>query len=682
MKKITLYLIFSFGLAANYYVSTTGHLQNNGSFNQPFLKIQQCADIMQPGDTCYIRQGQYHENIIVNNKNGNSLNPLIFTNYNDERVVMNGTLPINSLWTPFNENIWETSIDFDIWQFFVDYEEMVMARWPNANFLDGSIWDKENHWAHGLIDEDDMAYQNGTMIDEPHGNISLENIGFNIEGATAILNVGSFKTYSRKVLTHNGATFTYDPVDLWKTKHHDYFLENKIEFLDTQGEWYYNRDSSKVYFWPYNNMNPNLLNIIGKTQSYAFEINNSNYVEIKNIEFFSTTFKFDNSDNCKVDRCNLFYPSCYKRMLGIVATQPEMSIFTSSSNCTVSNSAFRYTDGSVLEMYSNNNTIDNCYFYHIDYSATDLNGLMTTIQMGGSNNIFRQNTMHKMGASATLNPGNASIIEFNDMSDSGYMQSDGALVQCMVGQQPNVQIRYNWLHDTQKFGARFDGEGAGNEGNIHHNVIWNVQGGIMVKGYNHNIYNNTAFDNGDKNDIIIMIDQGGNEGTLTINNAANKIAGHRTGNYDTYPVPGDYINNWNGYETGFDIKDYLVDIENNNFSLIENSSLIDAGYISNELQITYLGESPDIGAYEFGEEYWIPGITWDLSTVFGLEFSPPEELHILTGDVNYDQIVNITDIITIINWILSDYYISIADLNEDEVINIIDVISIVNIIIQ
>ena len=201
---------------------------------------------MQPGDTCYIRQGQYHENIIVNNKNGNSLNPLIFTNYNDERVVMNGTLPINSLWTPFNENIWETSINFDIWQFFVDHEEMVMARWPNANFLDGSIWDKENHWAHGLIDEDDMAYQNGTMIDEPHGNISLENIGFNIEGATAILNVGSFKTYSRKVLTHNGATFTYDPVDLWKTKHHDYFLENKIEFLDTQGEWYYNPDSSKV----------------------------------------------------------------------------------------------------------------------------------------------------------------------------------------------------------------------------------------------------------------------------------------------------------------------------------------------------------------------------------------------------------------------------------------------------
>ncbi|MAV92610.1 MAG: hypothetical protein CMG01_00355 [Candidatus Marinimicrobia bacterium] len=64
MKKIILNLILSFGLATDYYVSTTGHLQNNGSFNQPFLEIQQCADIMQPGDTCYIRPGQYHFKLI------------------------------------------------------------------------------------------------------------------------------------------------------------------------------------------------------------------------------------------------------------------------------------------------------------------------------------------------------------------------------------------------------------------------------------------------------------------------------------------------------------------------------------------------------------------------------------------------------------------------------------------
>ena len=314
-------------------------------------------------------------------------------------------------------------------------------------------------------------------------------------------------------------------------------------------------------------------------------------------------------------------------MLGVIDTPPDISIFTSSSYGKVYKSAFRYTDGSALEMYSGNNTIEDCYFYHIDHTATDLNGLMTTIQMGGNNNIFRRNTMHKMGASATLNPGNEGLIEFNDMSDSGYMQSDGSLIQCMVGQQPGVEIRYNWLHDTIKYGARFDGNGAGNNGLMHHNVIWNVQGGIMVKGYEHNLFNNTAFDNGDKNDIIVMIDQGGNEGSITRNNAANKIAGHRSGTYQDYPVPGIYDHNWNGYETGSEIKDQLVDPENYDFRPHPDSDLIDAGTAIESITDNFIGDGPDQGAYEYGGEMWIPGITWDLEDTFGNDFIFPESFY-------------------------------------------------------
>ena len=153
---------------------------------------------MQSGDVCYIRQGVYHEEVLINDQYGTSSNPIIFTSFEDERVVFDGTKLIDSEWVQFSENIWVTEIDFDIWQLFINNEEVVMARWPNANFVDGSIWDKENNWAHGLIDDDENAYENGTMIDKPYGDTSLENIGFNITGATAILNVGSFKTYSEK----------------------------------------------------------------------------------------------------------------------------------------------------------------------------------------------------------------------------------------------------------------------------------------------------------------------------------------------------------------------------------------------------------------------------------------------------------------------------------------------------
>ena len=58
------------------------------------------------------------------------------------------------------------------------------------------------------------------------------------------------------------------------------------------------------------------------------------------------------------------------------------------------------------------------------------------------------------------------------------------------------------------------------------------------------------------------------------------------------------------------------DIENNNFRPIENSVLVDGGLLNENLNINYEGEYPDIGAYEFGGEYWIPGITWDLNQEF------------------------------------------------------------------
>ena len=683
MKKI-IYILICFIYSNEYYVSKSGSLSNLGTYNSPFLFVQQAVDIMESGDICYIRQGVYHENISIDNKDGDESNPIIFTSYNNERVVFDGTVKIENEWTPYSGNIWATEIDFDIWQLFIDNKEMVMARWPNANFEDGSIWDKENNWAHGIIDSDENAYINGTMIDEPHGNISLENIGFDISGSVAILNVGSFETYTREVLTHNGNTFTYEPVDEsgWRTKHHDYFLERKLEFLDSEGEWFYDINSSSIYLWTPGNVNPNSLNIRGKIQSYAFDIVNSDYVEIRNIEFFGTTFKFHNCDYSKVYNCNLVYPSCYKRMLGIVGVEPDMSIFTSSSNCIVSNSAFRYTDGSAIEMYSNNNTIENCYFYHIDYSVADLSSVMTTVRMGGTNNIFRRNTMHKMGASSTLNVGNASIIELNDISDSGYLQSDGALVHCMINQQPNIQVRYNWLHDTIKYGVRFDGEGDGYGGYVHHNVIWNVQGGIMIKGYNHNIYNNTAFDNGDKNDIIIMIEQGGNDGTITLNNIANKIAGHRTGTYESYPVPGNYVNNWNGYETNLDIKDFLVDPENNDFRLLGSSSLIDSGIQYGDISVDYYGTYPDLGAYEHDGDYWIPGITWSVEEQFGAEFIFPQDIEILFGDINLDNIINVVDIVAVVNMILSDTYELIADLNDDQIINVLDIVQLVDIILS
>ena len=87
----------------------------------------------------------------------------------------------------------------------------------------------------------------------------------------------------------------------------------------------------------------------------------------------------------------------------------------------------------------------------------------------------------------------------------------------------------------------------------------------MAKGYEFKIFNNTVIDGPDnKNDILIMIEQGGNEGTLTHNNVSDRISGHRSGSYDDYPVL-DFTHNVNGYQIGRGVRDMLIDPDNLNF---------------------------------------------------------------------------------------------------------------------
>ena len=327
------------------------------------------------------------------------------------------------------------------------------------------------------------------------------------------------------------------------------------------------------------------------------------------------------------------YPSCSKRMLRIVDTEPEMTKFASgSSGSTIRKCAFRKTDGTALEMWGGADTVDNCYFNKIDYSVADNSSIMLTIRMNGTSNVFRKNTIHKTGASATIMIGDAGLAEYNNLFDTGHLQSDGAMIQFMEDQQDGAICRYNWLHDTEKYGARFDhsGDADGTNGLMHHNLAWNCEsGGIMVKGNNHQVYNNTVLNSGSKNDIIVFqVNSSDHSNTIVKNNAADKIANHRTN--DVEINFGTYSNNWNGYKESVTLNSILEDTSNNNFYPSSSSPLIDAGLVVSNItdQYTNNGTAPDIGAYESGNSSWTAGHDWDVDATFGSSWVPMHNLTI------------------------------------------------------
>ena len=72
-----------------------------------------------------------------------------------------------------------------------------------------------------------------------------------------------------------------------------------------------------------------------------------------------------------------------------------------------------------------------------------------------------------------------------------------------------------------------------------------------------------------------------------------------------------------------------------------------------------------------------------LSWFFGYIGEPENEFEVeLYGDVNFDGQLNITDVITLINFVLgqtpSEEESLTADMNQDEIINVLDVILLVN----
>ena len=621
-NKLPLFLLFILSFTSysqnTYYVSKTGNNSNTGTETSPFLTIQKAINsIDASGGTCILRGGTYHEEITLSSKSN-----LTIKAYSGEFVIMNGTKEITTSWNvnSDNANIYETKITEDIWQLFIDDKQQVAARWPNAQFNDDSVYDRAN-WSHA-----DKNAPKGTIIDT--GNLTTS--GIDATGSIAVANFGSYKTSALNILTHSGSTMTYNQSELngHAEKHYYYFLEDKLELLDVANEWFYNKENNKLYVWG----NPAGKKIQGKVQSYAFTMSNSSYIKIENINFFSTTISAQNSNNVTVNNCLFSYPSSSKRMLGDVSapliTRLEMNNKSSNSNIKIYRCLFEHTEGEALSLNGSDNIIEDCYFHHIDHTCAAIGGLGVSIKNNGSNVDFKQNTLHTAGASATLDLGAGQRVSYNDISNTGLLQSDGSITQITKANVNGSEVHHNWFHDSAKSGMRYDAPfkspwDAGTDGTVHHNVMWNLNKALQIKGNYQEVYNNTCFNNDDAQNDISILDEDfttydtwtnqttytrSNTGTKTINNASDKISGDRKKGEKT--IPGTESNNHHSNTVvDIGIKNLLNDPDNYDFTPKAGSVLIDGGIPIPGITDGYTGTNPDIGAYEIGDT-WTAGTTW------------------------------------------------------------------------
>jgi len=621
----------SLSLGRDYFVAPDGKDATSGDKAAPFRTIGAAAKAMKPGDTCFVRGGVYRETVAVT-RSGAKGKPIRFEAFPGEIVTLSGTQRLIGAWTKHKGSIYKTKVARRFIQLFADGDLMFEARWPNvtpAEILTRKAWANTG-----------KGSRYGKVVDA-----KVAQTGVDWTGAVAVLNVAhQFYTWSRTVQTHaaGGDTFTYakdlegithyaDKTRQWEDDR--YYLVGKLAALDSPGEWFHDRKTAALYFWPPANKTPSDMIVEIKVRDLAFDVRGADYVEIKGFHFFATTFRFDGCDHCVVDRCHLRHP-VYARRLQDKEAPDELGIITTvtGSHNVVSNTSLAHSPTGGLAVRGRFNRVDNCLIHDTSWFGSlrhlPLAQHSTAKEGETANCITRYCTVFDGGNALIGYRGwGGHVVEYNHAYNGGLSCRDVALVYTGQPSIAGSVVRYNWVHGCRTdhlHGGKLPG-GLGIRGDdqtrrltVHHNVVWDCgRDGIIVKGDYNRVFNNTVLDIGGekatgnhislhrapepkkwwRRQYPLLTVQ--NENSTIFNNAALTITGDARGR--PFPEGENVASNCQQK----DLK--LVDKDKLDFRPRADSPLVDAGREIQGFTGGFAGKAPDIGAYEYGRDRWIPG---------------------------------------------------------------------------
>ena len=227
------------------YVSPAGSDTAAGTPAAPLATIAAArdkADGLKTGGpvTVYLRGGTYYFTAPVvfgPSNSGSASAPITYTAYTGEKPMLSGGIKIIGSWTTYSGQIMQTTIasNLSIDQLFLNGKRQVLARYPNfdsTKILDGYAADcisatRAARWANVTEGPGYVRGINGSLW----GGEDFIITGKDGSGAPQLKWVGDNNRGS-------GLHGTYRMV------------ENIFEELDAPGEWYYQKSTGKLFFYP------------------------------------------------------------------------------------------------------------------------------------------------------------------------------------------------------------------------------------------------------------------------------------------------------------------------------------------------------------------------------------------------------------------------------------------------
>ncbi len=483
------------------YIAVDGNDKNDGSYNAPIKTVEEAKKRvaeLKKGETpvdVIFKEGVYPVNdtiIFGQNDSGTKSAPITYKAEDGKEVIFDASIKLNANafkvetneavlsrmyehvkgkvvsahiddlglpkeladFTGFYQTcaIWDRGQSLKPPMFFLNGKSQFISRYPNAGYLTIEECESGDQRDGGAgSGKGGKIFFSGTF---PKRWITANNAF--VEGFLPNWWHGEWVQIEKVDMENRSINLKYwtrygiNPNNRWS-------VVNLLEEIDIPGEWYIDRETMVMYYYPPHPLSENDIFEVSGMEKDFINIVQAEYINIEGIKFTKNTAQSDSyayilngGDAVLVDRSrNIAIKNCVFEHIGQSAVT-----LTDSTNCVVDACVFAdigfrgvYSQGgNIQKTIPSNNIVRNSNF--INVSRDNKDSKVLPVMLDGLGDTVENNVIHNTWNGSIWYTGPDNIIQYNEIYNSCNRAADaGAIYAGRTLTAFGNKIRYNYFHD-------------------------------------------------------------------------------------------------------------------------------------------------------------------------------------------------------------------------------------------
>jgi hypothetical protein len=448
---------------ANFYVSPQGNDANPGTISAPFATLTHARDVvrtinkdMKGPINVFLRGGLYEipDTIVFDeNDSGNNGFSINYQAYPGETPIISGGKEVKGAWQPVTgEPYYKLQLADDIQPFrnlYVNNQREPRAYTETA--VTGTGW-----W------QGDWSKKDGIIINKSSLPASFARpqdleAHWILEWVDARAPVETVKEYSKSA----DVIEMKEPYFLWQVSYENpqddnnywrprwdapFILENALEFLDQPGEWYYNKDTHELFYYPKSDENPQDLTVTIPQIETLVQIKGTSFAKIAHdLNFSGITFGYTSWMRASMYGTSMAMDQPSDGLNGeLESNSPSAMELRNANKVNVSNDQFLHIGSTAIGMVNNDTNIKISGNLIQDISK---NG----ITMGFITEVLNDDELSRMDPTENQN---ISVTD-NLINQTGIEYWGSPAIEYNFG--TDIQIDHNYIKDVVSAGIQITG---------------------------------------------------------------------------------------------------------------------------------------------------------------------------------------------------------------------------------